>query len=127
MARIAGVNLMENKRVAVALTYIYGIGNAKSKSILAKLKIENVKVKDLTEDQVNLLRTEIEKGQRVEGDLRREILGNIKRLKDIKCYRGSRHIRHLPARGQRTKTNCRTVRGNIRRTMGSGKRKLTKT
>jgi small subunit ribosomal protein S13 len=126
-ARIAGVNLPENKRVAVALTYIYGIGHAKAKSILEKVKIENLRVKELSEEQVNLLRNEIEKGNKVEGDLRREVLGNIKRLKDVKCYRGIRHIRHLPARGQRTKTNCRTVRGNIRKTMGSGKRKLTKT
>jgi len=127
MARIAGVNLPENKRVAVALTYVYGIGHPKAKMLLSKLKLENVRVKDLTEAQVNALRNEIEKGEKVEGDLRREVLGNIKRLKDIKCYNGIRHIRHLPVHGQRTKTNCRTVRGNVRRTMGSGKRKLEKT
>lgn len=128
MARIAGITLPANKRIVVALTYIYGIGPSTAKKVLKTAKIdENIRAKDLTDDQANKIRELVEKGRRVEGDLRREVLGNIKRLKDINCYRGLRHIKHLPARGQRTKTNSRTVRGNIRRTMGSGRRTLTKT
>ncbi|KKR37928.1 MAG: 30S ribosomal protein S13 [Parcubacteria group bacterium GW2011_GWB2_40_8] len=125
--RIAGTNIPENKRVVIALTYIFGIGKTKSEEILAETKVSpDKRVKDLTEDEQNAIRELAEKN-RIEEDLRREISSNIKRLKDIKAYRGSRHARRLPTRGQRTKTNSRTLRGNVRVTMGSGKRKLEKT
>lgn len=128
MARIAGVTLPNAKRVDVALTYIFGIGPTTATRILTSTGVApEVRVKDLTETQANKLRDEVEKNHRVEGELRREVLSNIKRLKEIGSYRGSRHIRNLPVRGQRTKTNSRTIRGNVRRTMGSGKRKLEKT
>ena len=128
MARIAGVTLPAAKRIDIALTYIYGIGNTTAKKILATTGVKpEIRVKDLSEAQANKLRDEVEKNHRVEGELRREVLSNIKRLKEIGSYRGIRHIRNLPVRGQRTKTNSRTVRGNVRRTMGSGKRKLEKT
>lgn len=122
--RIAGVNIPNDKRVEIALTYIYGIGNTKSLKILAEAKVDkDTRVKDLKESEANTLREIIEKKNLVEGDLRREIQSNIKRLKEINCYRGTRHAKRLPARGQRTKTNSRTVRGNKRLTMGSGKSK----
>ncbi|MCD4762321.1 30S ribosomal protein S13 [bacterium] len=122
--RIAGVLIPNEKRVEISLTYIYGIGLMTSKKILAKAKIEpNTRVKDLKEEEVNNLRNFIEKQEKVEGDLRREVIGNIKRLKEINSYRGLRHIRNLPVRGQRTKTNSRTVRGNKRSTMASGRNK----
>lgn len=128
MARIAGVTLPTNKRVDIALTYIYGIGLTTSQKILNETGVPaSVRVKDLTEAQANQLRDVVEKQYRVEGELKREVLSNIKRLKEIGSYRGTRHVRNLPVRGQRTKTNSRTVRGNVRRTMGSGKRKLEKT
>jgi small subunit ribosomal protein S13 len=121
--RIAGVTLPNDKRIEVALTYIYGIGLTKSQNILTKAKVDSsIRTKDLSEDQANQLRVLIEKSERVEGDLRREVSGNIKRLKDIGSYRGARHSRNLPCNGQRTKTNSRTVRGNRRQTMGSGRR-----
>jgi small subunit ribosomal protein S13 len=127
MARIAGVTLPAQKRIEVGLTYIYGVGTATAKKILKATGVSpDIRVKDLTEAQANALRDFVEKNIKVEGELRREVLGNIKRLKDIGSYRGMRHIRNLPTRGQRTKTNSRTVRGNTRRTMGSGKRKLEK-
>ncbi|MGC9049078.1 MAG: 30S ribosomal protein S13 [Patescibacteria group bacterium] len=127
MARIAGVNLPPNKRVEIGLTYIFGIGKSLSNKILAQAKINpDKKIKDLTEKEVELLKSIIEQNYNVEGELRREISANIKRLKEIGCYRGIRHIRHLPVRGQRTRTNSRTVRGNIRRTMGSGRRPAAK-
>jgi len=123
MARIAGINLPNNKRVEIALTYIYGIGLSKSKLILAQANVDgNIRAQDLSEQQVNKLREIIETGHRVEGDLKREVLLNIKRLKESGSYRGSRHTKGLPARGQKTKTNTRTVRGNVRRTMGSGRK-----
>ncbi len=123
MARIAGVNLPKNKRVEIALTYLYGIGLPLSQKILKVTEIDpNIRTDDLKEDQVNRLREVIEKNYRVEGDLRREILMNIKRLKEIGAYRGDRHAKNLPVRGQRTKTNTRTVRGNVRKTMGSGRK-----
>lgn len=123
MARIAGVNLPSDKRIEYALPYIFGIGLSLSKKIIKELKIDGKKkTKDLTDEEVNRLRIEIEKKYRVEGDLKREILSNIKRLKEIGSYRGTRHAKNLPARGQRTKTNSRTVRGNVRRTMGSGRK-----
>ena len=128
MARIAGVTLPSTKRIEIALTYIYGIGSATVKKILTETKVSpDIRVKDLTESQANTLRDEVEKNYRVEGDLKREVLSHIKRLKEIGCYRGTRHIKNLPVRGQRTVTNSRTVRGNVRKTMGSGKRKLEKT
>jgi small subunit ribosomal protein S13 len=123
MARIAGVNLPSEKRVEIGLAYIFGIGPSLSKKILKELHISpDIRVKDLSEEQANTLRTKIEKEYRVEGDLRREQLSNIKRLKEINSYRGSRHAKHLPVRGQRTRTNTRTVRGNKRNTVGSGRK-----
>lgn len=128
MARLAGITIPSEKRIVIALTYIYGVGPTTAKKVLAQAKVDaNIRTKDLSEDQINAIRAVLEKGRRLEGDLRREVLGNVKRLKEISAYRGSRHSRHLPAHGQRTKTNSRTVRGNIRRTMGSGRRTLTKT
>ena len=123
MARIAGVTLPNEKRIEIGLTYIFGIGRTLSNSILKTANIDpNIRVKDLPEDQVNKLREIIEKKHKVEGELKREILLNIKRLKEIDSYRGSRHSKRLPVRGQRTKTNTRTVRGNVRHTMGSGRK-----
>ena len=126
MARIAGVDLPNNKRIEVGLTYIYGIGLTQSKNILNITNISpDVRVKDLSEDQIYKLSTQL-KTFIVEGDLRQKIFRNIKRLKDIKCYRGSRHKLGLPVRGQRTKTNARTRKGkNI--AVGGLKRKLEKT
>lgn len=123
-ARIAGVILPNEKRIEIALTYIYGIGPSNSKKILTETGIDvNTRTKDLTPDQVNKLRNTIEKGEnKIEGELKREVLSNIKRLKEIGSYRGSRHTKKLPCRGQKTKTNSRTVRGNVRNTMGSGRR-----
>jgi len=122
--RIAGVNVPNEKRIEIALTYIHGIGRSLAKKILASVKIDvNTKVKDLTETAANALREVVEKKHLVEGDLRRDVQSNIKRLKEIGSYRGLRHSKHLPTRGQRTKTNSRTVRGNKRVTMGSGKSK----
>ncbi|MDQ5938417.1 MAG: small subunit ribosomal protein [Patescibacteria group bacterium] len=122
MARISGVNLPNEKRIEVALTSVYGIGLSSSNKILKMLKIDpNIRVKALSEEQVNTLRQVIEKDYRVEGELRREKMTNIKRLKEIKCYRGTRHTKGLPVRGQRTKSNNRTIRGNKRVTMGSGR------
>jgi small subunit ribosomal protein S13 len=126
IARIAGITL-PNKRAEIALTYIRGIGQSTSQEILAKLSIDpNARINDLDVADINRLREEIEKKYRVEGDLRRDIAANIKRLKEIGCIRGLRHIKGLPVRGQRTKTNSRTVRGNKRQTMGSGKTKIEK-
>lgn len=128
MARIAGVTLPANKRIEIGLRAIYGVGPTTANKILAATGVSaDIRVKDLTEAQANTLRDYVEKTLKVEGELRRETLSNIKRLKDIGSYRGSRHIKGLPARGQRTRTNTRSVRGNVRRTMGSGKRKLEKT
>lgn len=122
--RIAGVNIPNDKRVEIALTYIHGVGQTRSNKILTEAKVnKDTRVKDLKESEVNLLREIIEKKYTVEGDLRREVASNIKRLREINCYRGLRHAKHLPVRGQRTKTNSRTVRGNKRVTMGSGKSK----
>lgn len=129
MARIAGVNIPSEKRIVVALTYIYGVGPSTAKKVLSNAKVdENIRAKNLSEDQVKAIRSLLETPERrLEGDLRRDVLSNIKRLKEIGAYRGIRHTRHLPVRGQRTKTNSRTVRGNVRRTTGSGRRVLTKT
>lgn len=125
--RIAGVDIPDNKKLQVALTYIFGIGQARAKEILSAAKIStDKKTQELTDNEAGAVRVLVEK-YRIEGDLKREIAGNIKRLKEIKSYRGTRHIKKLPARGQRTKSNTRTVKGNIRVTMGSGRRKLEKT
>jgi len=112
MARIAGVDLPRNERVEIGLTRIYGIGRTLSKKLLSDTGIDpNVRVKDLKDDDILKIRTELEKGYRVEGDLRREVGQNIKRLMDIGCYRGLRHRAGLPVRGQKTKTNARTRKG----------------
>lgn len=112
MARIAGVEIPNNKRVEVSLTYIFGIGRTKSLKILEKAGVDrNRKVKDLTPEEINKIRSIIEKGEKVEGDLRKEIQMNIKRLMEINSYRGMRHRMGLPVRGQRTKTNARTRKG----------------
>lgn len=112
MARIAGITLPPEKRIEVGLTYIYGIGRSKSIKILGEAKIDkDKKVKSLTEDEVNKIRQIIEKQEKIEGDLRKEVTLNIKRLMDIGSYRGLRHKRRLPVRGQRTKTNARTRKG----------------
>ena len=122
MARIAGVDLPREKRVIIGLTYIFGIGKNTSAQILSSTGInENTRIKDLTEEEVNLLRKEID-NYNVEGDLRREISLNIKRLRDIRCYRGIRHMKGLPVRGQKTKTNARTRKGP-KRTVGRKKKK----
>lgn len=125
--RIAGVTLPDDKQLAYTLPLLYGIGFARAKDILAKAGVALAKKgKDLTSDEEKTLR-ELCEGYTIEGELRREIGQNIKRLKDIRSARGMRHERHLPVRGGRTKTNSRTVRGNVRKTMGSGRRTLEKT
>jgi small subunit ribosomal protein S13 len=127
VARIAGVDLPNEKRVEVALTYIYGIGRSRARKILESTGVNpNVRVKALTEDDTAKLRQEIETKYRVEGALHAEVQMNIKRLMDIGCYRGLRHRRGLPVRGQRTRTNARTRKGP-KKTAGSGRKKLTKT
>lgn len=123
--RVLGVNIPDQKRVDIALTYIYGIGRPLSQKILASTKVDgNKKAKELTSDEVNRIQNIIEKEYHAEGELRQIIKKNIQRLKDLQTYRGNRHARRLPVRGQRTKTNSRTVRGNVRKTAGSGKRKV---
>jgi small subunit ribosomal protein S13 len=122
MARISGIDLPKNKRIEIGLTYIFGIGRSTSKKILSNTGIDlNIKVNDLTEDQVNLIRQAIDQKFKVEGDLKREIQTNIKRLIDIASYRGLRHKKGLPVRGQRTKTNSRTRKGP-RKSIGSLKK-----
>lgn len=126
MARIAGVDLPRDKRIEIGLTYIYGIGRSISQKILKETNVSpDIRVKDLKEDEVVRLREAIERGVRVEGDLRREVSMSIKRLMDIGCYRGLRHRRGLPVRGQRTRTNARTRKGRKKQTVGA-KRKETK-
>jgi len=123
MARIAGVNIPDDKRIAVALTYIYGIGHPRSKQILAALKLDpNTRTKAISEGEINKLKDYIEKNFTIEGELKHQKQLNIRRLRDIGCYRGIRHAKGLPVRGQRTKTNTRTVRGNVRKTAGSGRK-----
>jgi small subunit ribosomal protein S13 len=124
--RISGITIPDDKQLAYSLTAVYGIGLSRSKAILAELKIEEtLKPTALTTEQENSIREKVE-SFKIEGDLKREISSNIKRLKDISSYRGSRHAKRLPARGQRTKTNARTLKG-AKKTMGSGRRKLEKT
>lgn len=121
--RIVGVNIPDNKKIEYALPYIYGIGLSSAKKIVKAAKVDPAKrAKDLDPQEINRLREVIEKNYRIEGDLRREIMMNIKRIRELQTYRGMRHIRGLPVRGQRTKTNSRTRRGNIRKTMGSGRK-----
>ena len=124
MARIAGVDLPRNKRVVIGLTYIYGIGRATSDEILKKANVNpSTRIKDLTESEVAALREVIDREYQVEGDLRREVQQNIRRLIDIGCYRGLRHRRNLPVRGQRTRTNGRTKRGPKKTVPGRGRRR----
>ena len=124
--RILGITLPNEKRLEIALTALYGIGRSRAQKILDDVKIEyGVQAKDLTIDQENAIRKIVE-SFKIEADLKREVAGNVKRLKDIKAYRGIRHMRRLPTKGQRTKTNSRTVRGNVRKTMGSGRKTVEK-
>lgn len=124
--RILGITIPDNKRLEVALTVVYGIGRSRAEEILEKAKVDKgKKSKDLNATEENEIRKLIE-SYSIEGDLKRKVSSNIKRLKDIKSYKGVRHMRRLPTRGQRTKTNSRTVRGNVRKTMGSGKKKVDK-
>ena len=126
MARIAGIDLPLNKRVEIGLTYIYGIGRSKSNSILGEADVNpNTRVKDLSEEEVSRIRKSIQDGHKVEGDLRKETSMDIKRLMDIGSYRGMRHRRNLPVRGQRTHTNARTRKGPRKQTIAS-KKKATK-
>ncbi len=121
--RIAGINIPDSKRVEVALTYIFGIGLTLSKNILSATKIDpNKRAKDLNPDEANRIKEYMEKNFKIEGELRREITQNVKRKKDIGCYQGIRHMKGLPVRGQQKKTNNRTRRGNVRKTMGSGRK-----
>ena len=123
MPRIAGVNIPEQKQITIALTYVYGIGLSLSNKILIEAKINpSTKAKDLTPNEINRLKEIIEKSYKVEGEVKREKMMAIKRLKDIGTWRGHRHIKGLPVRGQRTRTNTRTVRGNVRKTVGSGRK-----
>ena len=124
MARIAGVNIPNEKRIEISLQYIFGVGPTLSKKALATTKVSpDIRTKDLTEDDLNKLRDYIDQNVKTEGNLRQEVLLNIKRLKEIGSYRGTRHSKSLPVRGQRTKTNSRTRHGNVRRTAGSGRKK----
>lgn len=123
--RIAGITIPDNKRVEAALPYIYGVGASRSREILRASEIDaNKRAKDLTPQEVSKIKEYIEEHFKIEGELRQEIKQHIQLLKDTHAYRGTRHARGLPARGQRTKTNNRTVRGNVRKTAGSGKRKV---
>lgn len=124
--RVLGITIPEDKRLEIGLTVLFGIGRSNAKSILDTAKVDwGTKVKDLSTEKETEIRKLIE-SLKVEGDLKREVSGNIKRLKDIKCYRGVRHSKSLPSRGQRTKTNSRTRRGNTRKTMGTGRRAVDK-
>ncbi len=123
MPRISGVNIPSDKKIVIALTYIYGVGLSSSKKILETANIDpSIRAKDLTSEQLSKLREVIEKNYKVEGDLKRELINSIRRLKNIDSWRGLRHKKGLPVRGQRTKTNSRTVRGNVRKTVGSGRK-----
>lgn len=125
--RILGITIPNEKRLDIGLTTLYGIGSTTARKILANAGIaQQVRASELTIDQENTIRKDVE-SRTIEGNLKREIASNVKRLKDIKAYRGLRHMKRLPVNGQRTKTNSRTVRGNVRNTMGSGRRKESKT
>ncbi len=124
--RILGITIPDNKRLEYALTEVYGVGRNRARAVLDQVGIEHgKKAKDLTTDEENKIRQVLE-AFKLEGDLKREVSSNVKRLKDIGSYRGGRHSRRLPARGQRTKTNSRTIRGNARKTMGSGRKSADK-
>jgi len=123
MPRIAGVNIPEQKHIEIALTYIFGIGRSLSRKILAETKIDpNLRASQLTPEQISRLRETIEKEHKIEGGLKRIIMVSTKRLKDIDSWRGIRHQKGLPVRGQTTRTNSRTIRGNVRKTVGSGRK-----
>lgn len=123
MARIIGINIPDEKTIDIGLTYIYGIGPSLSKKVLGECGIDlKKKSKDLTQDEIGKLKQAIEKNCRVEGELRRDVMMNIKRLKDIGSWRGSRHAKGLPVRGQTSRINSRTVRGNVKKTVGSGRK-----
>lgn len=123
MPRIAGVNIPEQKQIETSLTYIYGIGLPLSRKILVRAKINpDMRASQLSSEEINRLKEIIEKDYKIEGDLRRERMMSVKRLKDIGCWRGMRHAKGLPVRGQTTRTNNRTIRGNVRKTVGSGRR-----
>jgi small subunit ribosomal protein S13 len=124
--RLVGVNIPDNKRIEYALTYVHGIGKTTADAILLATKIPvEKKAKDLTQEEMKKIQEYVEKNCKVEGELRQVIKTNVARLKEINCYRGTRHMKKLPTRGQRTKTNSRTVRGNVRKTATSGRRKAT--
>lgn len=124
--RILGITIPDKKRLEIGLTALFGVGRSRAQQILDEAKVDwGTKAEDLSQEKENEIRKIIE-GMKIEGDLKREISGNIKRLKDIKCYRGTRHLRTIPVRGQRTKTNSRTRRGNVRKTMGTGRRAVEK-
>lgn len=123
--RLFGINIPDQKRIDTSLTYFYGIGKTTAQKLLREIKLDPAKrTKDLDPEETNHIKEYIEKHLKIEGELRQVIRSNVARLKDIQAYRGMRHARKLPVRGQRTKTNSRTVRGNIRKTAGSGKRKV---
>tara|TARA_Y100000310_G_scaffold330028_1_gene400943 strand:+ start:6839 stop:7228 length:390 start_codon:yes stop_codon:yes gene_type:complete len=123
MARLAGINIPDNKQIRISLTSIYGVGRSESEKLLKEAGINpGTKTKDLQAGELTKLRDLIEKNLKIEGELRREIMMNIKRLRDTGTWRGTRHAKRLPVRGQRTKTNTRTIRGNVRKTVGSGKK-----
>jgi small subunit ribosomal protein S13 len=125
--RILGITVPNEKRLEIGLTCIYGVGISTARKILDQVGVDRgKKAKDLTETEESKIRAIVE-GMTIEGNLKREVSGNIKRMKDIKSYKGIRHTKRLPARGQRTKTNSRTIRGNVRKTMASGRRKESKT
>ena len=124
--RISGITIPDNKQLPYGLRILYGVGISRALSVLAEAGIDQTKrVKELTAEEENAIRRGLEK-LKLEGDLKREVAGNVKRLKDIKAYRGIRHLRGLPSRGQRTKTNSRTRRGNVRKTMGTGRKAVEK-
>jgi len=126
MPRISGINIPDNKQIEIALTYIYGIGRSLSRKILSGTAVSPSKLaSQLTAEEINNLKDAIEKNYKIEGELRRQRMMDIKRLKDIGSWRGFRHIKGLPVRGQRTRTNTRTVRGNVRKTVGSGRKPAT--
>ena len=121
--RIVGTNIPDNKKIEFALCYVYGVGISLARKIARQAQIDpNKRARDMSQEEINKIRDIIEKNFKIEGDLRREIMMNVKRLKEVGSYRGFRHMRGLPVRGQRTKTNSRTRRGNVRRTMGSGRK-----
>jgi len=123
--RILGTNIPDNKKIEIALSYIYGIGRSSARKIINEIGLDSSKrAKDLLPEEINKIQNIIERDYKIEGELRRIIKQNINRLVEIKAYRGIRHTRRLPVRGQRTRTNSRTVRGNVRKTAGSGKRKI---